>query len=366
MSDRKLKVRIEKRLKNFKLSIELEVGPEIFVLFGPSGAGKTQTLNCIAGLTTPDAGEISLDGASFFSRIPNSSPVDIPARNRRVGYVFQHYALFPHLTALENVGYSFWRERDGKARAFRWLERMQLGHLAKRYPHELSGGQQQRIAIARAMAAEPKVLLLDEPFSALDTPLRGQLHEELSRLQAESQLIVIYVTHNLDDAFAVGHRMAVIREGRVEQSGLIEEVIERPANRAVLEILDIPNLFEARVTEVTEERLFLDWDGLLLEASHQDNKVGDIVCGYIRPEDITFAQSNAQKNEPACNIIIGTITGRQPGRNFNLLRVKLPNKREIEGCVHRSRTSDSSMRIGDPVRVVLPREQLRLLPETQK
>ena len=222
MKPLRLKLDIEKRLATFNLSVQLEVGAEILVLFGPSGAGKTQTLNAIAGLTTPDSGEISLDGTVFFrsNGASRKQPeINLPARRRHVGYIFQQYALFPHLTAIGNVLYPLWRQPNARERADVLLERMRLTELAHRYPHELSGGQQQRVAVARALAMEPRVLLMDEPFSALDTEIRGRLHEDLLRLQAEAELIVIYVTHNLEDAFTVGHRMAVLRNGKIERIG---------------------------------------------------------------------------------------------------------------------------------------------------
>jgi molybdate transport system ATP-binding protein len=233
----RLIVDIRKRLSAFELNFRLEVGAEILVLFGPSGAGKTQTLDAIAGLTAPDSGEIILDGTAFFRSSGGKPSVDLPARQRRVGYVFQSYALFPHLTALENVAYSLWRQPRGRERAMALLDRMRLGPLADRYPHELSGGQQQRVAIARALAMQGHALLMDEPFSALDNPTRKLLHQDLLALQRETGLIVIYVTHSLDDAVAVGDRLAVMREGRIEQIGPLEDVLNRPANQAVAEAL---------------------------------------------------------------------------------------------------------------------------------
>jgi len=240
MKTARLKVRIEKQLATFSLRAELEADAEILVLFGPSGAGKTLTLNAIAGLLTPDAGEITLDDAIFFRKsadAPDGQAFALPARERRVGYVFQQYALFPHLTALENVAFALWRQHSAREQARELLVRMRLDNLAGRYPSELSGGQQQRVAIARALAMQPRVLLMDEPFSALDSVIRKQLHRELAELQREARLIVIYVTHNLDDAFAIGHRLAIMREGRIEQVGTPQDVYRSPANAAVREVL---------------------------------------------------------------------------------------------------------------------------------
>ncbi|MCW5854198.1 MAG: ATP-binding cassette domain-containing protein, partial [Anaerolineae bacterium] len=186
----RLHLDIQKHLASFVLNVQLDLGSEILVLFGPSGAGKTQTLNAIAGLAAPDTGEIALDGVTFFRRRRPGPPVNIPARQRRIGYVFQNYALFPHMTAVDNVAYALWRQPHARARALAYLDHLRIAHLADRTPAEMSGGQQQRVAIARALAAEPRVLLMDEPFSALDLAVRERLHHDLRTLQAEQGLVV--------------------------------------------------------------------------------------------------------------------------------------------------------------------------------
>ena len=332
MSQARLVVDVQKRLSQaFQFHIRLEVGSEILVLFGPSGAGKTTTLNAIAGLVTPDEGEILLDGQAFFRRRRPGPAVNLPARKRKVGYVFQQYLLFPHLTALENVAYPLWGTRDGQQQATALLERMHLGHLAQRYPSQLSGGQQQRVAIARSLATHPQTLLLDEPFSALESGLRARLQQELRDLQRELGLVVIYVTHRLEDAFAIGDRLAVIRDGVVEQIGKTQEVVHNPVSHQVAEAIGIPNLFSARVIAVTPETLTLDWDGLPLEVGPQQAEVGSSVTAYIQPEEIRVLYPDRPVMSPVThNQVIGRIVATQFNAGFRTLRVRLTNGHEVE------------------------------------
>lgn len=364
----RLVIDIEKRLRAFQLRVQLQVRTEILVLFGPSGAGKTTTLNTIAGLVMPDAGEITLDGTPFFRKHRSGVALHVPARQRRIGYVFQHYALFPHLTALENVAYALWRQRHSRQRAMALVERMGIGHLADRYPHEMSGGQQQRVAIARALAAEPKVLLLDEPFSALDVAMRERLQQDLRAVQAELSLVVVYVTHSLDDAFAVGHRLAVIQEGRMEQIGPIEEVFRRPVNHDIAEIMGIRNLFRARVVDVTPEGVRLDWDGLPLEAPPQPAAVGTIVTAYIRPEDIKVLYPHRPlMSAVAHNQASGRIVESRFHVGFRTLRVAMiPNDHEVEVRFPVYAYTPLALSPGTDVRLSLRKEALVLLHPIQE
>ena len=217
----------------------------------------------IAGLVTPDEGEVVVDGRTLFRRGRPGAPANLPARRREVGYVFQEYALFPHLTARQNIAYSLWRHPDARARVQALLAQMRLAHVADRRPAELSGGQRQRVALARALARDPRVLLLDEPFSALDPGLKERLIEELQWLQRERHLVVVCVTHDLEDALSLGDHLAVVREGSVEQVGSTDDIFHRPASQHAAEILGIRNLFRARVNAAALDHLRLDWDGLL-------------------------------------------------------------------------------------------------------
>jgi ABC-type sulfate/molybdate transport systems ATPase subunit len=271
--------------------------------------------------------------------------------------VFQQFNLFPHLTALENVGYSFWRARHAQQRARSWLERMRLESLADRYPHELSGGQQQRVAIARALAAEPQVLLLDEPFSALDHSLRTQLHEELRLLQADAGLIILYVTHSLDDALAVGDRLALVREGRIEQIGSTEEVITHPGSRAAAEIIGLPNCFQARVMARSADGLELDWNGLRLHAGPASVDEGNEVSAYLMPGGvIVHFDERAGKN-----LLKGIIRRRQPSRRFMQLRISLTHGGEIEVSTHPTDSFAHLLRPGQEVWLEVPPECVRLI-----
>ncbi|MCS6939939.1 MAG: ABC transporter ATP-binding protein [Roseiflexus sp.] len=355
----RLYVDFVRRLGNMTLQVRLAIDTEILVLFGPSGAGKTQTLQAIAGLATPDSGLISLDDTIFFQRVPGKPVINLPARRRRIGYVFQQYALFPHMNALENVAFPLAGRRDARERAMELLERMHLAYLAHRMPHELSGGQQQRVAIARALATEPRVLLFDESFSALDRPIRERLHEEIRALQAEHRLIVVYVTHNLDDAFAVGHRLAVIRDGRIEQIGRIDDVFIRPANQRVLDILGIPNAIRARVVEVGPSGALLDWDGVALEAPLLNAPPGAQVMAYIRPEDIRLIYPDRPLSRiVGTNHLDATVVERRMGRHVHRLRVALPDGRQIEAVYPASSYATMSLAPGERVRLALRKESI--------
>jgi molybdate transport system ATP-binding protein len=206
-----LEARLEHRLGSFHLQVELSLEREIGVLFGPSGAGKSLTLRALAGLLTPARGRIHM-GARQLLATPGG--INLPARRRRIGMVHQELSLFPHLTVLENVAYGL-RELKALPVARSWLERMHLAGLEGRYPAQLSGGQQQRVALARALAPRPELLLLDEPFSALDSPLRRGLRRELKALQRETGVPVLYVTHHIEDVCALGQRILPIRDGRL-------------------------------------------------------------------------------------------------------------------------------------------------------
>ena len=222
--------------------VDLEVREgEFFTLLGPSGCGKTTLLRLIAGLELPDSGHIFLGGRDV---------TRLPAAKREVNTVFQSYALFPHLNVFDNVAFGL-RARQVEPsetgrRVGEKLELLSLSGLEKRYPHELSGGQKQRVALARALVNEPRVLLLDEPMSALDAHLRAQVQEDLRRLQRELKQTFILVTHDQDEAMVVSDRLAVMREGRVEQVGEPREVYSRPRNQFVAEFLGAANIIPAR------------------------------------------------------------------------------------------------------------------------
>lgn len=229
-------IRIQKQLRDFSLDVDLELPAAVTVLFGRSGMGKSMTLACVAGLATPDAGRIVVNGRAFYD---SETGVNLPPQERRVGYVTQEYLLFPHLTVAQNVAFGLAthtrEERDAIVReALAWLG---LEPLARQRPRDLSGGQQQRVALARALVTRPQVLLLDEPFSALDSPTRMRLRQDLLRLQREQSVPVLFVTHDLAEAMLLGEQMAVIADGRLLQLDTPQRVRQQPAGPLVAELV---------------------------------------------------------------------------------------------------------------------------------
>lgn len=218
----------------------------VTVLFGASGSGKTTILRCLAGLERPDAGSIRFQGETWFDAGNHSF---LPPRERSVGFVPQDYALFPHLTVAGNVSYGL-KELSAHERDKRVMETAQwlgLDGLEKRLPRELSGGQQQRVALARAVVRQPKLLLLDEPFAALDAPTRIKLRGELKQLLRQLNIPTILVTHDRTEAIALGEHMMVVADGQIQQSGLVPEVLSHPSNLAVAQISGMETILSARV-----------------------------------------------------------------------------------------------------------------------
>ncbi len=227
------------------VSLTIPAG-ELVALLGPSGCGKTTLLRIIAGLESPDRGQILFNG---------ENTTDRHVRERKVGFVFQHYALFRHMTVFDNVAFGLTvrpkSTRPGKGeirdRVMGLLRLVQLDFLADRYPAQLSGGQRQRIALARALAVEPQVLLLDEPFGALDAQVRAELRRWLRRLHDEIHVTSVFVTHDQEEALEVADRIVVMNRGRVEQAGTPDQVYDHPANPFVLNFLGNVNLFHGRL-----------------------------------------------------------------------------------------------------------------------
>ena len=227
------------------LNLDIPAG-ELVALLGPSGSGKTTLLRIIAGLEVPDSGSVLFHGE-------DATSADV--RERKVGFVFQHYALFGHMTIFENVAFGLRvrpravrpSEATIRAKVNDLLKLVQLDWIADRYPHQLSGGQRQRIALARALAVEPKVLLLDEPFGALDAKVRKELRRWLRRLHDEMHVTSVFVTHDQEEAMEVADRIVVMNHGRIEQDGPPDEVYDHPATPFVLQFLGDVNLFHGRL-----------------------------------------------------------------------------------------------------------------------
>jgi molybdate transport system ATP-binding protein len=364
-----LEVDIEKQLQDFMLRIAFQVDREVLVLFGPSGAGKSMTLSCIAGLAQPDRGHIVLNGRTLFWS-EGRSRQEVPLHKRRIGYVFQNYALFPHMTVAENLAYGIRGRRDTQARVTGMLTRLHLDGLADRFPHQISGGQQQRVALGRALMIEPALLLLDEPFAALDGAVRESLQADVAELQAELGLSVIYITHNLLDAFALGDQLAVIQAGCLQQVGPIQHVFSHPSNRTVAEITGVRNLLEGTVRSVSAEGLVIDWRGHSILAPPAPRMVGEQVTFYIRPEDVKLLYPDRPlASAVQHNRFLGRVLHATPAGTWVTVRLEIQSERPVEDG---SASLEShlpvrayhalGLEVGDGVAFSLRRDGVMLLP----
>jgi molybdate transport system ATP-binding protein len=309
----RLDVRMRKTLPGFTLDVAWSVGDGVAVLFGPSGAGKSLTLQCLAGLMRPDEGRITVDGHVLFDSV---SGANLPPQRRRVGYVFQGFALFPHLTVAGNVAFGL-RDRpraEREARAAEVLARLGLETLAHRYPGELSGGQRQRVALGRALAPDPALLLLDEPLSALDLPLRRALRDELRTVLAQWGKAAVVVTHDVTEAYRLGDHIVVYEEGRVIQSAPRAELLWQPASQAVARIMGLANVVQGTVLKATPDRIQLRWRGQTLEAVNSPLRSylpapDSPLAFFIRPEYVRLIRKDRGLADPVhhMNVMQGHI-----------------------------------------------------------
>ena len=329
---------------------------EFFTLLGPSGCGKTTVLRIIAGFEEVTEGEIRLYGEDIGKLPPNRRPINT---------VFQHYALFPHMTVAENVAFGMQMlglpAAETGARTAAVLELVKLGDLASRRPAQLSGGQQQRVALARAMAPRPKVLLLDEPLSALDLKLRQSMRLELKQLQQETGITFVFVTHDQEEALTMSDRIAVMSAGEIRQVGTPFEIYEAPVDRFVADFIGESNILEATVDRVEDDtcrcRLV---NGVEIPCRFQAQpRAGAALHVLIRPERLSLRPEGAGPGEtPALAGVVGPVVYFGTDTQHT---VRLDGGPEVIVRTQNAGRSEASCRTGDRVELDLARGAARLL-----
>jgi ABC-type Fe3+/spermidine/putrescine transport system ATPase subunit len=312
------------------VSLQIEAG-EFFVLLGPSGSGKSTLLRIAAGLADVDHGRISFHGRDV---------THVRARDRGVGLVFQHYALFRHMTVGENVEFALRvrgvRRRDRARRRDELLQLVALDGYAERLPGQLSGGQQQRIAVARALAHEPAVLLMDEPFGALDAKIRVELRDTIRQVQRRLGMTTILVTHDQEEAFALADRIGIMHNGRLLETGRAETLYRRPATRFVATFLGAANLF---LGELTPAGLRLGSRFVAGRESLKSNAAGNEVVTVIRPEDIEISDSDERLHGPVFSS--GFVQSVDFGGSQERVRVQLPRESQVISAISRESHDDA-------------------------
>ncbi|MFN7989004.1 MAG: ABC transporter ATP-binding protein [Thermoanaerobaculia bacterium] len=331
-------------------------GP-VTVLFGPSGSGKTTVLRALAGLDRPDEGTLVHAGETW---LDSRTGFFVPARHRRIGFLFQDYALFPHLTAKENVAFGLRGEAkaERERRAGEALALLRLDGLGHRLPSELSGGERQRVALARAIAPAPRLLLLDEPLSALDAPTREELRGELRGLLLKLGVPAVVVTHDRIEALALGDRVAVMVDGRIRQHGDVAEVFERPADRDVARCVGVDTVLAGHVVAVAEGIASVESHGLRFSAV--DRGFGGEVWVLVRAEDVVLERGGGVRSS-ARNRLPGRVAAvTQEGP---LVRVVVAcGEVRLSALVTRASRTDLGLEEGADVVAVVKAPSVHLVP----
>jgi len=277
---------LSKDWKKFKIdNISLEINDnEYFVFLGPSGSGKTMLLELIAGMWSPDSGKVYMN---------NTNVTYLPPEKRGVGFVYQNYMLFPHKTVFENIAFGLTLRKKEKQQIKIEVEKLMnlfgISELSDRLPRTLSGGEQQRTALARALIIHPKVLLMDEPLSALDRKTREELIQEFRRIHKKFDITIIQVTHNFDEALQLADRIAILKKGKISQVGTTDEIFRHPKDKFVADFVGSENIINGIAKEGIDGLTIVDTGNIKIESSQK--KIGDVHL-TIRPEDITLSNEN--------------------------------------------------------------------------
>ncbi|RKZ87169.1 MAG: ABC transporter [Gammaproteobacteria bacterium] len=347
-----------------KLDVELrcEKG-EVLALVGPSGAGKSTVLRCIAGLQSSQQGVILCKDQLWFD---SKKGVHQSPQQRRVGMVFQSYALFPHLTVKDNIQLALDVDKKNHQQDVKQLlKQVHLGGLEHRYPHQLSGGQQQRVALARALARQPQVLLLDEPFSAVDKVTRRKLYLELNTLRRGLNMPIVLVTHDLDEAAMLADSMCVIHQGKTLQQGTPEQVLYRPDNVAVARQVDVRNLLSATLKD-NNGQLQLSWNNYLFTVTSSSSFVaGQKVHWTLSPSKVLLHQrvrpSRGEHENPVTGVIQDMVTLR--GITTVLIIVEQSNGDLLQMDLPEHVAMRNQLKVGETITVSLLSEAIHLMAD---
>jgi molybdate transport system ATP-binding protein len=355
-----LQAKFELRYRSgFKLQFALQMPADYFsltVLFGPSGCGKTSVLRCLAGLQHPEVGFIRWKEETWFDfhQRRMTSP-----QQRNIGFLFQDYALFPHLTVEQNIAFSL-RNQSADSRkqmVAEFMERFQIQDLQHRLPQQISGGQQQRVALARALASRPRLLLLDEPLSALDESMRSELRYQLRSLLADFGIPVILVTHDRLEAMALADQMIVLDHGQILQTGTVQDLFQTPRTAAVARIVGVENILAGTVTECTDEvaTVLLEDHPLQIKTTGSQVSIGQRVQFCIRGEEILL-----QNNDSDCaNRLSARVVSLTP--EGPLTRIGLDCGFRLSALVSHSLVNALQLQSGKETSLHLPASQLRFL-----
>jgi molybdate transport system ATP-binding protein len=352
----------EYRLNGFTLTPALTTERGVTALYGPSGAGKSLTLLCLVGLRRPVRGWVRLNGRTLFDAMTG---IHVPPHLRRMALVFQEYALFPHMTVARNLAYGLRgiTRTDARDRVHAMLRILRLEGFAHRYPGELSGGQRQRVALGRGLIVQPELLLLDEPFSALDQMERERLRTEVLELLQGFGGSTILVTHNLQEAYLMARQIAVIDSGRILQIGPRDELLQHPRDRRVAQHVGATNIFEGAVTRDDSGSSIIAWHGEQLAFSGALPPTGPDVEFCIRPEHVRLVWP--ERRAERANILHGQITGEVERGTDYLLRFRAdgPAARAGEIVINCSEHLHYLMklRVGKHLWISLPPDKLHVL-----